>query len=432
MGYLFRYLGQIATMTEEALKEVQRSLDALLEQNKLMNNKIENLQAENEKLKTSRSEVEDRVKANMESMKEANVAALTAVDEMIAMQEKLNLDGCTDYNEVAWFFREDRYIQFMSQFTGSAEGPLIKKEEVHQDFHPVIKFETIGREERLDIVFGKDGDLTAKSLRRFIEKFRVVKSLNISARLVGWDSPEYRANKLKLALQGDAFDYVSFEDSMCREWTKDDEGIVEKLKDRYLNVQAIEVNILKFENSSQEGKELPNEYLARLQQLAKDAYEGQDQKDLDLRIAWKFVSGLSEENVRRKLMESGWMKDRRQAKPLEELLKIAEVTRQTDEAVKATKLGTGSVALCQQDNEGGINVSRFRNASSDSHSSRASGSSSSSGMVLDFIQCWYCNKKHRGGWFHCEKRKKEDPKWRPSKKGSKPGSSQSLNNKDFR
>ena len=66
-----------------------------------------------------------------------------------------------------------------------------------------------------------------------------MKKLNVAARLKGWDSKEYCANKLKLALHGDAFDYITFEDSMGKLWTNDDEGIIEKLKDRYLNVQAI-------------------------------------------------------------------------------------------------------------------------------------------------------------------------------------------------
>ena len=59
------------------------------------------------------------------------------------------------------------------------------------------------------------------------------------------------------------------------------------------------MNILKFEKSVQEGKELLNEYLARLQQSVKDAYEGQIQEELDwsvftrqinqmLCIEWKF------------------------------------------------------------------------------------------------------------------------------------------------
>ena len=279
-------------------------------------------------------------------------------------------------------------------------------------------FDNVGREEKLDLVFGLDGDLSAKSLRRFIEKFKVVKKLNMAAKLRGWDSKEYRANKLKLALQGDAFDFVTFEDSMGKLWTKDDDAIITKLKDRYLNVQAIEMNILKFEKSVQESKELLNEYLARLQQLVKDAYEGQLQEELDLRVAWKFVSGIADEKVRRKLMEDGWMKSRREAKPLEELLKVAEIAKQTEEAVKAMKPENGAVSMLYDDRDGQICMNRFRQLSSDSSTSRASGSSNSSGMALEFLQCFYCNKKHRGGWFYCEKRKKENPKWKPQRKSS--------------
>ena len=54
-----------------------------------------------------------------------------------------------------------------------------------------------------------------------------------------------------------------------------------------------------------------NEYLARLQQLVKDAYEGQLQEELDLRVAWKFVSGIADEKVRRKLI-SRWLDEKPQ------------------------------------------------------------------------------------------------------------------------
>ncbi len=240
----------------------------------------------------------------------------------------------------------------------------------------------------------------------------------------------------------DAFDYVTFEDSMQRAWSRNDEMIIEKLKDRYLNIQAIEVNILNFEKSHQEGKELLNEYLARLQQLVKDAYEGDEQKELDRKIAWKFVSGVSDEKIRRKLMEEGWMKNRREAKPLEELLKMAEITKQTEDAVKALKPEGTIATLAEQENATGmINANRFKKASSESNnsnSSKTSGSSNSYGLALEFISCWYCKKQHRGGWFYCDKRKKEDPSWRPERRSQSVKSFQShseksskRSNKDF-
>ena len=69
-------------------------------------------------------------------------------------------------------------------------------------------------------------------------------------------STDNRANKLKLALQGEAFDYVSFESTMPNKvWTDNDDEILVKLEDRYMKIHAIELNILEFEKSAQEPKE---------------------------------------------------------------------------------------------------------------------------------------------------------------------------------
>ena len=135
-------------------------------------------------------------------------------------------------------------------------------------------------------------------------------------------------------------------------------------------------------------------------------------------------------------MEDGWMKSRREAKPLEELLKVAEIAKQTDEAVKAMKPESGTVSMLYDDQDGQICANRFRQLSSDSSASRASGSSNSSGMTSDFLQCFYCNKKHRGGWLYCEKRKKENPKWKPQRgnnswKQKSQSNKNSEGNKDF-
>ena len=137
------------------------------------------------------------------------------------------------------------------------------------------------------------------------------------------------------------------------------------------------MNIMKFEKSVQEGKELLNENLTRLQQLVKDAYEGQVQEELDLRVAWKFVSRIADKKVRRKLMEDGWMKSRREAKLLEELLKVAEIAKQTEEAVKIKAMKP------ENDRDNQICVNRFRQLSRDSSISRNSRSSNSSGFRND-------------------------------------------------
>ena len=301
----------------------------------------------------------------------------------------------------------------------------MKKEPVEMET-PGTPFESVGKEERIDVIFGRDGDYTALSMRRFIERFRVVKELNMRARLRGWDSPSFRAGKLRLCLMGDAFDYVSFASSIGEEWSGDDEKMVEKLREKFTNVQAIELNILEFERSAQEPKESISDYLTRPRRAVKDAYDGDAQRELDRKVAWKFVSGLGDERIRRKLLEDGWMRTRQEAKPLEDLLKVAEISRKTDGAAKA--LGrSGAVGMAQGD--GVIAAWESSNESNLSKSSSNSGGTgngsgySSSELPLDFLDCFYCKRKHRGGWFHCSLRKKEDPKWRPPRRGDRSSTS---------
>lgn len=314
-----------------------------------------------------------------------------------------------------------------------AQGSTKVKQEPVEEEVLGTPYDAMGKEERIDLSFGHDGDYSAVSMRRFIERYKVVKELNMRARLRGWDSPSYRAGKLTLCLQGEAFDYVSFASSMLNPWTSNDELLVSKLKDKFTNVQAIELNILGFEKSIQEPRETISDYMTRLQMTVKEAYDGDSQLDLDRRVAWKFVSGLGDERIKRKLLEGGWMKSRQEAKPLEDLLKVADIAKKTDDAVKAMGKETGSINAAQE-----YSVSAWEQKSSShagdrrkqssgesgrsnrSSSSRGSGESSD-GLPLEFLECFYCKKKHRGGWFHCAVRKKEDPTWRPARRGDKAG-----------
>ena len=428
--------------TEDKLAKLQESMELLLQQNTALTTKIEALEQESMKIASKVDEKATRVAENVETLESANQAAQAAINGMVATRKALVVDGWSDEGHIPWFFNSDSFKALMSEVTGG-QGTLteVAVESTEEGSEPSLPFDNKGREEKLDVVFGLDGDMSAKSLRRFVEKFRVVKKLNMAAMLTGWDDKEYRANKLKLALQGEAFDFVSFEGSMGRAWTMDGEEIIEKLKDRYLNIQAVEMNILRFEQSCQERQELLNEYLARLQQLVKDAYEGDEQNELDRKVAWKFVSGVLDDKIQTKLMQEGWMKTRREAKPLEELLKLAEVTKQTEEAVKAMNAGSasGSIsALHSAHYDDQVNVVRAKQHSSDSNRSRGSESvtsSGSSGMALEVLNCWYCNKQHRGGWFYCYKRKKENPNWRPeARRNTKKDKQQQLEDrsrKDF-
>ena len=140
----------------------------------------------------------------------------------------------------------------------------------------------------------------------------------------------------------------------------------------------------------------------------KEAYDGDSQRELDRKVAWKFVSGVSDERVRRRMLEEGWMKNRQEAKSLEELLKLAEVTKRTDDAVKVLGKETAVINALNEVSVAAINRAageqRDRHKTNSSESIRSGGSSSSknglssaSDNPLDYLLCFYCNRKHRGG-----------------------------------
>ncbi|KAL5260338.1 hypothetical protein ACHWQZ_G010459 [Mnemiopsis leidyi] len=179
-------------------------------------------------------------------------------------------DNCVSYRAICQVF-DDVFDQVNNPPT------LEPQVELPVPFEP---FSGTGREERLELQFGVDNDFSAVTLRRFVERYRVVKQINMQGKITGWDSPQFRASKLKLGLVNDPFDW--------------------------------------------EPKEDLSEYLMRLRRLVKEAYDGDNQPELDKRVPWKFVSGVQDKQITKKLMETGWMLDKRHAKPLEELLKLAE------------------------------------------------------------------------------------------------------------
>ena len=429
-------------MTEEQMQAIQTSLNLLLQQNKEMSEKICKLEHKNKELESSTSLARERLESNKAKWVEGNKEAEELFTKLAEIQAELKKDNIDDQ------FLQDNSVQIskfadLSVLWGNVKdqvGAATIKKELDELETPGTPFDLVGKEERCDEVFGRDGDYTAVTMRRFIERYKVVKDLNMRARLRGWDSPSYRAGKLRLCLMGEAFDFVSFASSICEDWAEDDEKIIEKLREKFTNIQAIELNILAFERSAQEAKESIGDFMTRLRRSVKDAYDGDLQRELDRKVAWKFVSGVNDDRVRRKLLEDGWMKSRQEAKPLEDLLKTAEIAKKTDDAVKALdKAGTVGVAQILDNEHGTVSAwekagarskmssTESSNSSKSSSSSKqSSGSSSSSGISLGFKECFYCKQKHRGGWFNCSKRKRENPKWRPQWKGEKA----SLNKKD--
>ena len=417
--------------TKEDIDRLEKSLHDLLQLNTTLSSQVSALQKENDEIKRAAQSTVDRITTNKEKWQKAEEDVVMLIEQLSTVKQQLEEDKVERV-----FFQEhcDSYkaIGLLYANVFDAEELKPSKSDNREDSAVIQEpFTGTGREERLEIQFGVDNDCSAVALRRFIERYRVVRHINMQGRITGWDSPQFRASKLKLGLVNDPFDYVSFESSMFQPWTEDDQQMIEKLMDKYMNVQAVELNILTFENAAQEPKEDLAEYLMRLRRLVKEAYDGENQTELDKRVAWKFVSGIQDKRITKKLMETGWMLDRRCAKPLEELLKLAEVTKQTDDAVAILdkEKHVGSINVFQNEEPGsfaafsrqGYEKRNNRSKVNSGDSSRSSGSQ----PPLDFLKCWYCQKEHRGGWFYCSKRKKEDPKWRPSRSNPKSKTAQS-------
>ena len=433
--------------TKDDIKALQESLNALLKMSTNMTTEIEQLKQENRELRASRDLEATRISANKQKWTEMNTEAKELLQKMMTVKEELKADGIeNDYFTESSVEVTSLIANLFEENMGKGiDLSAIKAEP--EDIPTLVPFTGTGREERLEIQFGLDGDCSAVALRRFIDRFKVIKAINMKNQLVGWDSAIYRADKLKLGLTNEPFDYVSFENAMAQEWTKDDNLILEKLKDKYMNTQAIEMNILTFEKATQEQKEDLGEFIMRLRRSVREAYDGEHQEELDKRVAWKFVSGVSDKQITRKLMESGWMKDRHSAKPLEELLKIAEVARQTDEAIEVIgkekhvphvsafqslpeEHEVENISAFVRPHQNKNNLDRGKTSSGESKSSYSSGnsaSSSGSNLPIPMKECWYCKKKHRGGWFLCTKRKNEDPSWKPGRnKASKDNTKQDF------
>ena len=429
---------------------IQKSLELLLAQNQEMSKKINRLETKNMELESKATTARVRVEANKKKWIEANKAAEELLKELSEIQAELKEDRVETRFLIENSVKVSEFVDLSQLWEDVSDKESTSKVLGNDNVNSYgVPFDQIGKEERSDEIFGKDGDYSALAMRRFIEKYKVVKDLNMRAKLRGWDSTSYRAGKLKLCLMGDAFDYVSFASSICEEWTENDELMIEKLKEKFTNIQAVELNILQFEQSMQEPKELLGDYMIRLRRSVKDAYDGDSQRELDRKVAWKFVSGVKDERVRRKLLEEGWMKTRQEAKALEDLLKIAEIAKKTDDAVKALEK-TSSVGVAMDHDRGVVAAweksgSRSQRSSTDSNTSKASNYSkssanskspgagySSSDMPLEFLECFYCKQKHRGGWFHCSRRRRENPKWRPAKKVDKGSGRNDGGSGDFR
>ena len=138
------------------------------------------------------------------------------------------------------------------------------------------------------------------------------------------------------------------------------------------------------------------------------------------------MTGLQDRTCRDKILDVGWMLNRQRAKPLDELQKMAEYAKRNEDASRAiskTTLGNVSVFDSEEATIAPFIAKRdtgTRSSTPSSQSGSSLDSKKSDFMVIgtssEYKECFYCKKKHKGGWAKCTVRLKEDPGWRPGKK----------------
>ena len=140
--------------TEQQLKEIQDSLKLLLAQNQEMSTKITELEKENREIKKNAGDVQTRIEENKAKWVGMDKAAGDLFKDMLAVQAELMNDKVGEN-----FFLEnmtvmESYEKLTSSFdtteTDRASCARIKKEP-EDNTTPGIPFDSVGKEERIDI-----------------------------------------------------------------------------------------------------------------------------------------------------------------------------------------------------------------------------------------------------------------------------------------
>lgn len=281
------------------------------------------------------------------------------------------------------------------------------------------------REKYLSMTFGSE-ECTPTALRLFLDHYEIAKEQNTAKGIIGWDNSRFRANEIRFQLRGEPALWIGQECAMLNStWTRDDEEIVKQLRERYMGTQCVELNIIAFEEVSQEDSESLAAYMTRCQRRGFEAFSEMDPASTQQRIVWKFLSGIRDLEVRSEVIKQKWMQTAGTAKSFEEVLLIAETARRNKVAASVTgppggpRAKVAGVAAMKssrvkerRSGRHGSGDSASSNFSNSSKGSSASSKSNSSGTVN--FRCHYCNTtEHFGGWKFCPKRNQENPSWNP-------------------
>ena len=294
-------------------------------------------------------------------------------------------------------------------------------------------------------VFG--ADVSPSAWRSFKDHFLLVKQANIARGVELWQQATYRSVELRLCLTGSPAEYIREEAAQESKWVQDDEKILERLEQRYVTTEAIEVRIIRFEESKQGEEESLADFLTRLQRLAGDAFASESADVRRKRVVWRGLDGLIDRDIRERLIRERWMKDEANAKEYDDILKIAEAARTSKQAAALTghrhQVGGACAAAPIQSavaappplpppaarwQQGPSHPrsppgqltrppagrsGRFGQSSGPQSSLRQRGGAARGGRFVG--RCYYCGLQHQGGWYRCQKRLAENPSWSPSR-----------------
>ena len=285
---------------------------------------------------------------------------------------------------------------------------------------------------RVEVAAGREKSLTkefgvvtsASTLLEFLDHYKLCCEINQEKKVPGWDRADYRAKELRCQLQGEAGTFVRQEEAMHEQWVFDDNQIIEKLKERWLNRDCIELDIIDFEEARQGDAETLAQYMTRLKGLGQMAFSEFDPRGMQQRIIWRFLDGLRDKDIRASIIRERWMKDRKTPKSYDEVLKIAENARMVKVAASATGSGGPSPKAAIA---GSANVGSFTRGGNTRRGMQRGIGARSNPPPRGF-DCFYCHQRHPGGWKSCDKRRRENPTWEPRHKSTSGyGSSSSSN-----
>ena len=345
---------------------------------------------------------------------QATVAQLQKdVEQQVTLEERLKHLEQLMLSQTVTKFGHTTIETSSDQAGGSGN---ISTESVSNSMSQLVEGEAMGKEKSIELTFGDD--TSPHMLEKFIAHYSLVDRINNARGVRVWRKSEYRALMVRSALRGAASELVeNAEQIMLSPWVKNDQEIIEQLKQRYITIAAIELRIIQFETASQIEGEPLGEYLTRLQRLMENAYSSHPQYIKQVRVVWQFLNGLRDKDVREALIKEKWMADGQRAKSYDEILKVAEAVVNTKQAAKATgRVGAPSgVASVRQGSVSGSrkspkNKGRYRGGNGSPYPSTSGGRDNSN------WNCWYCKRSdHEGGWRQCPVRRQKDPQWKPGR-----------------